>query len=534
MIHPTTLSRTLTRIGLGILATLAITACAQKPIKLQRVQAVPEASLSAYAGSGHVVLDGDISEWAFTNVALADDRHVFVRFSLGPPRNALQASDETVLILLDVDGSTLTGNTSEPWPGAGGMGVDLEIQISPMDTQRKAPRNGVSLAMIDRRGRRSPISHADAGFIFAPTIASEWFEMRVARDLPGLVGFEDDDPSLAVSPIRTDRPPAPTRDRAPSAGAGVVVLVDADGRHNGSLSPFSFALPELTTGPAPAIATLPPRRADAIRVMSYNVLRSSPEQNPGPFARLITAIDPDVVLLQEWNANAEVIARWFEQNVGSGWNVIAHPGQGVAIAARGSISPLLDGPIVVDGRTRPARAIFALVRTPLRDTIVASVHLKCCGGADTEEDRTRMSEARAINDAFARASPAGDKLRIIGGDLNLVGSGPPLEMLRLGLDTDQSDLSVAEALILGDSLVATWRDPTGPFTPGRLDYLLYSDVQADIVQTFIVDTARLSERDLASNGLESGDSLASDHLPIVADLKPRVHEIEELEWNLDR
>ncbi len=534
MIHRTTRSLMPRPLALVSLIAVALGACAQEPVKLSRTQPVPEASLSAYGGAGHIVLDGDISEWAYTDIAHADARHIYVRFSLGPARNALQAGDETVLILLDVDGSTLTGNTGETWPGAAGMGVDLEIQISPMDAQRASPRRGVALAMVDRKGRRSPISHADAGFIFAPTIASEWYEMRVNRNLPGLGGFVDEDPSLAIAPVRDQRPTPPTRARATTSGAGVVVLVDAKGRQNGSLSPFTFRLPELATGPAPANATLPPRRADTVRIMSYNVLRSSPAQTPGPFARLITAIDPDVVLLQEWDADVASIASWFERNVGSRWNVIAHPDQGVAIAARGSVTPLLDGPIEVRDGERPVRAILGLVRTPLRDTVVASVHLKCCGGAGTEEDLTRLAEAKAINEAFARRTPAGDKLRVIGGDLNLVGSAPPLDALRLGIDTDRSELSVAKPLVLGDGLVATWRDPTGPFTPGRLDYILFSDAQAEIVRAFVVDTQNLSERDLAVYGLEASDSLASDHLPVVVDLKPRVLEEEALEWPLAR
>ncbi len=527
------LSPVLRCLALGCAATI-LASCAQEPVKVQRLEPMPEASMSTYAAQGQIVLDGDISEWAYTNVASADDRYIYIRFSLGPARQALQASDETVLILLDVDGSTLTGNTGESWPGAGGIGVDLEIQISPMDAQRGEPRRGVALAMVDRRGRRSPVSHADAGFIFAPTVASEWFEMRVLRDLPGLEQSDEQDPSLAVAPIREQRPAAPTRPKARSTGAGVVVLVDGDGRQNGSLNPFEFGLPELASGPDTASATMPRRRSDSIRVMSHNVLRSSPEQNPGPFARLITAVDPDVVLIQEWDADAETIASWFEQNVGARWNVIAHEDQGVAIAARGMIDALLDEPIQIDGSSRSARAILGLVRTPLRDTIVASVHLKCCGGADSSEDQTRLAEANAINEAFARRAPDGDKLRIIAGDINLVGTLPPLDALRVGIDTDRTDLRVAAAAVLGDAIVTTWRDPTGPFTPGRLDYLVYSDAQADMLHAFVLDTELLSANELASLGLESGDSLASDHLPLVVDLRPRVMEDDQLDWPLQR
>ena len=38
---------------------------------------------------------------------------------------------------------------------------------------------------------------------------------------------------------------------------------------------------------------------------------------------------------------------------------------------------------------------------------------------------------------------------------------------------------------------------------------------------FVVDTSRFSAKALAKMGLDAGDTAASDHLPVVVDLKPR-------------
>jgi hypothetical protein len=50
---------------------------------------------------------------------------------------------------------------------------------------------------------------------------------------------------------------------------------------------------------------------------------------------------------------------------------------------------------------------------------------------------------------------------------------------------------------------------------------VYSDANADAVTTVVLDTARLSDASLARLGLDRADSQASDHLPIIVDIRPR-------------
>ena len=138
---------------------------------------------------------------------------------------------------------------------------------------------------------------------------------------------------------------------------------------------------------------------------------------------------------------------------------------------------------------------------------------------DSPEDRQRAEEARQINAALASANPSG--LRVVGGDMNLVGTRPPLDLLRAGLDTDGTDLAVAEPLVLGDRVMFTWRNHDTHFTPGRLDYVVFSDAGAHLANAFVLDTARLSDSALAAAGLERTDATGSDHLPVVVDLRPR-------------
>ena len=57
------------------------------------------------------------------------------------------------------------------------------------------------------------------------------------------------------------------------------------------------------------------------------------------------------------------------------------------------------------------------------------------------------------------------------------------------------------------------------FSPGRLDWILYSDATLEVVNAFVLNTDKLSARALADAGLESEDTQASDHLPVVVDVR---------------
>jgi len=153
---------------------------------------------------------------------------------------------------------------------------------------------------------------------------------------------------------------------------------------------------------------------------------------------------------------------------------------------------------------------------------VGSMHLKSRGAKDSIEDRRRMAEARAINAAFTRdATAAAAQRRIMSGDLNLVGSRPPLDILRAGVDADGSDLTPAAAMVHGDLAYYTWKDDKTAFSPGRLDWIVYSDSNLKEHASFVLDASRLDQSVLTALGIERGDTATADHLPVVIDLVAR-------------
>lgn len=462
-----------------------------------------------------VTIDGDTSEWPANTAAYADEHYLYMRFTAQGEQETIQASQKTVTLLIDTDASTATGYVS-PLAPMRDLGVDMEVQFSPPGPTGTAMR-GMRVSSVDAMGNRSTLSKEDFDIVIAPTYAATWYEARICRTPDQKQGL-------------------------PSAGlldAGEVRCMATIADEKGTIVAFSDPVWLKTDGVCPggrrvAAFTPPAKPANAVRVVSWNVERSKPVQSPEGFARVLRALSPDVVLVQEWETgDGAAMQAWFDANVPSdrSWNVRKAAGDmsnggGVAVISRYPMTPVLGESLFAtykedDGKEarRPIRSVAASIDTPQGVMLAVSTHLKSGGSKDSVEDRRRMAEARAINTTFAAVAGAtGAPLRVIGGDLNLVGSRPPLDVLRAGLDTDGSDLTPAATLVFGDQAFYSWRDTGSPFAPSRLDWILFSDASAHAENAFVFDVSRLSDEVIASMGLQRGDVGASDHLPSVVDL----------------
>jgi endonuclease/exonuclease/phosphatase family metal-dependent hydrolase len=504
---------------------------------------------SARATRGSVVLDGSVAEWSETAVASADEAFVYLRFALEGDQTTLQNNIETTRIAIDTDNNPDTGARLNGPAEIGAMGIDLEILLTPPLSALPADRAsrirerasgeppaltpGVVARRYDAGGTPRTIGHADIDFAIAPTHANDWTEARFGRLSSALLGSGID---------------------AAGTARGMVFIDDDQGNIVAYADPFTVDLP----APAPDLgltsAVVPVQQPGTIRVLSLNVNRATPARQPEPFARLITALAPDIILFQEFNGvDTETLAEWLGEYVGplegkndsavitlpdgsvvpgnpGAWEAAADADAGVAIATPHRVHTAFNSPVTLEGPEgddRTARAIAALVSTPLGDALATSVHLKCCGSAGSREDLIRAAEADAIN-AFAKdaAQQAGaitgtwPALRILGGDVNLVGTRPPVDALTRGLDADGSDMTIADPAVLGDRAFYTWSDPASSFSPGRLDWVLYSDASARLDRAFVLDLGRLTRGAVEAAGLEPSDTAATDHLPVVMDLRP--------------
>lgn len=471
---------------------------------------------TAEAGYVHITIDGDLSDWPEGAAAWSDEHYVYVRFSVLGEQVTLQASPRPVTLLIDADGSRTTGQVTPAFP-LNELGVDLEVLFSPARPDG-SPGIGVRLNAVDSFGNRTPLSTRDYDIVFAPTYASTWYEVRICRTPDNRAGL----PTGGLI--------------GPGFVSGMATMSDERGRIIAYSDPFRIQTEATCSGGKRRLELPPPGKPEgAVRVVSWNIEMSAPMTNPEGFSRVLTALGADVVLLQEWDKGDESDVRtWFDLNVPGGpWYVRKSLGNlaeggGVAVASRFPMSPIVGDSLRAPARARdgteqmrPVRFVGAVVQTPLGDMLACSVHLKSRGSKDSEEDRRRMAEARVINTAVSAAARATDApIRIIGGDINLVGSRPPLDLLRAGLDRDGSDLFPASTEVWGDAAHYTWRHEPSGFTPGRLDWVVYSDSTIKAANAFVFDSSRLGAETLGTLNVKPDDCDLSDHLPLVVDLVP--------------
>ncbi len=502
------------------------------------------ACAAQHGGARTATIDGDLGEWRGGVVSISTPDAVYFRFSPGEVCN-LQANDETTRLVFDLDNDPATGDRLDGPPDVGTLGVDMEILMSPPLTaidpgaaqhiinrriqrgQPASPYVGGLTVLTHVDGVTSRFKHAAAGFIASPTYAADMFEARLDRHAPGFRG---------------------TGLQRAGTARGIVLVTDAAGNVVRYSDPIEFELPEM--GPARlARPALPDQPAGTIRVMSMNVLHGKPLVNPEPFARIIAAVKPDVILLQEADdMTDDSLKAWLNGYVGplpgkqdwaegvqglagevGTWDAVADPDLGVAVATPHLVARRFGEPVTVtdptSGRPRTSRAVFALVSTPNGDVLACSTHLKCCGSAGSREDLIRKAETAAINERFAaiastlrQESGVDDEVRLIAGDMNLVGTRDPVDIIRRGLDTGGGDLIAVDTPVLAGDAWYTWRDDRNAFSPGRLDWVLVGDARP--VQSFALDLRLIDPEVLTEWGLRPGDTGVSDHLPVVVDIRP--------------
>jgi len=296
--------------------------------------------------------------------------------------------------------------------------------------------------------------------------------------------------------------------------------------------------------PLPAGTFLDKFHTDDLRIVTYNVYRdsifsrSAEDPTDERFARMVQALQPDVLNLQE---------------------IYGHSAQQVA-DLMGTILPLSDGG---QWHTHRASDNVTVSRFPFLsrggafgwaeglvdlpddvftdDLYLFNDHFSCCNN----EVSRQHSASRMIRRLEDLRTPGGEvdlpsnTPMMVVGDLNIVRSGQPLETLLTGDIIDEElygpdsppdwdGTSLANALPLHNGVgpeTYTWRhDPEG-FDPGVLDFVLYTDSVLTTANVFVLNTRTMSSDDLAATGLQANDVMITvesdqyDHLPVVVDFR---------------
>ncbi|MFC1878560.1 endonuclease/exonuclease/phosphatase family protein [Chloroflexota bacterium] len=456
-----------------------------------------------------IILDGRFVEWShrepvytdpaedntgesvdFTSLYLDNDQdYLYMDIALNIETNIQNGSD--LILYIDTDND----------PGSGeefnGLGADLVYEL------------GNRRGRLYKDGIKTGLEHDFIGLITMPTVTSDEFEIGIARTMPlgGARLFTSNEIKIAF---------------AHNIEAGDIIP-DA-----GSTIAYTFT--EKETSP-PTIITLEKEKSSHLRIVSWNTLDDGllKKARTEQFYNILRAVDADIINLQEmYVTKAEDIqaqmeewfpeTEWFVDKYGDLITISRYP---IVEPEEGSF-PLTTGASPV---------LIQLSKD--QQLLIINSHFRCC-----DQDDLRQREIDEVMSLIRDSQSVGDRIDlpaetpiIILGDMNLVGYAQQVKTLLYGdiinevkygpdykPDWDDTPLTDLLSRHTENLLTFTWRDDKTSFSPGRLDYFVYTDSVLKVAKHYILDTAELPDETLAEYGLNADDSVtATDHLTLVVD-----------------
>ncbi len=285
------------------------------------------------------------------------------------------------------------------------------------------------------------------------------------------------------------------------------------------------------------------QNASDLRVVSYNVnfdsIFDESSDSPEKFERLVTAIKPDILNLQEiYNYTGSEVATLMDSvaPLPGGTNWYGYDRVDNIILSKYPI--VATGPIGLGG----ASALIDLPDTNFaKDFLVLNDHWRCCDNevARQEEADVTVNDLKNFRNGNGVFSVAQDTPYVVLGDLNIVSSGQPLDTVITGNiidefsygpdsppDWDGTSITDSNPVHNGSGTDDwTWRNDSSQFAPGTLDYILYSDSVLNTANKFVLNTTTMTNTELNATGLEEFDvvlfpeSGTYDHLPLIVDFR---------------
>ena len=422
-----------------------------------------------------------------------DSDHLFIRIEVGAEINLQDGNDITLYI--DTDNNASTGIP------ANGIGAELAYNFG--DRSGEMRLGGVTYS----------VSQNDVGLVSAPTVTSTEFEIALKRNvfINGQALFPQND--MLISVIETSNA---GNDKIPDAGG---IAFTFDPMPNDSLPTYS----------------LTPKNSQDLRVLSYNVLSDNMfESNLQPqYQRIFQAVNPAIIGFQEIysHSSAEVAAKmetFLPSGAGEQW-YHASVSPDIIVASRFPVTGAFQIPNSGNGAF-----LIDLRPTYDHDLLFFSAHPPCCSnnsGRQEEMDAMMAFLRDAQNGQIAGLTLAPNSPVVIVGDMNLVGfkeqqqtliTGNILDNANFGPDFSpdwgMGSLKDASPFTTDLPMAFTWYSENSSFSPGRLDYVLYTGSILTMENSFSLFTPAISPDTLAAYNLQANDVVAtSDHLPVVVD-----------------
>lgn len=427
-----------------------------------------------------------------------DEQFLFLRLEIGEELSLQSANDIT--LFLDTDNNSSTGNQIH------GIGAELKWIFG--------QRNGIFYIGTNQ----VTIYQNDIGVVTSPTVTSDEFEIALERnarpDGQNLL-FTSDSIQIVFNDNGTGD------DRLPDASGGVQYIFD-----------------DTTSLPLLNHISIGNQGFGDIRILTYNVYTDNlfePSLIPS-YTRIFQAVQPQIIGFQEiYHHDAQQTQNQVESMLPSGegqqWYSSKVDPDIVAL----SRYPILNSYPIEGESASSFNGAFLIDLHPDFDSHLLFIVAHLPAGSNNWD---RQYEIDAIM-AFIRNAKAPDGVLtlqpdtpiIIVGDMNLVRDAQHLTTFLTGQiintgqfgssfkpDWDSSDFTDLFPRHVSLPMFYTWYKETNSYSPGRLDFMIYSDSVIDSVHSFVLFTPAMSTDSLTAYNLQIQDAiLASDHLPVVAD-----------------
>jgi|APSaa5957512535_1039671.scaffolds.fasta_scaffold00703_17 hypothetical protein len=469
--------------------------------------------LELIAQSGVITIDEDYSDWdsnytTFTDgvdvsggldllevQVTNDEDYLFIKLTADSDFDLTDdLVDHELWMIIDADNDPSTGYFEQD-----GYGSELSLNFLDHSAWFNVPSTSVQ------------VSYGDIGFVSAPTVTSNTFEIAIPRAIK---------PNGVHSLFSSD-----------------TIRILFDDRINDDQMPDDGEVFQYVFDDSPTDSLVPLNLAKLdssdVRVTTYNLHLNSGWQGASNLLNVqtvIQALDADVYAFQESSGSSAALVKnfmnlWIPLSTSNGWYAKK---QGDLITC--SRWPFLEQ----WGLTRNLATLIDLPSSYPHDAIVFNAHLSCCANDDGRQEQvdelveflldiTSQSGIDTIPDSTGI---------IITGDMNFVGYAQQITTMLTGdiqntstygsggpLDWDSTALSDAVPLHADQRMSHTWRDRDGDgYPPGRLDFQVFSDAVLNLEQGFVLDTEAMSPSRLNEYDLDELDTYwASDHLPVTVD-----------------
>ncbi|MCF6270382.1 MAG: endonuclease/exonuclease/phosphatase family protein [Melioribacteraceae bacterium] len=356
------------------------------------------------------------------------------------------------------------------------------------------------------------IGHENIELITMPTVTSNIFEIQININsiIAGRPLFADSTISVIVKNNVTD---------------GDIIPND-----NGGYK-YSFINSEPQSSVSYSIKKLD---ENDLRVVSYNIERDQlfDAANKEAHRRIFQALKPDIIGFQEiYNHSAQQTADLIEEflpsSEGEEW-YNAKKGSDVITVSRFPITQSF----AIDNN---AAFLIDMQSKYQRDLLFINAHTPCCANNESRQkeiDNFMSFVREAKEDGGVLTITEGTPIVVVG-DMNLVGYKQQQTTLITGdivnqsiygeaflPDWDSTHFADTKPVVTNMPSTFTWYNEGSSFSPGRLDYIVFSNSVMSKTNGFNLFTNTLPEDSLRMYNLNSSDvTSVADHIPVVVDFR---------------